>query len=164
MKKIYIIGFSIWLLSITACAYLGTTQAQTEYIPAPIEQQPDTRAQDIDDYFHKRGMPLEGYGKKFVEAADRNNIDWRLLPAISVKESTGGKFLIPGSYNAFGWGSGSVKFKSYDEAIDYITNKFGTGKYYAGKSVEGILKTYNPPSVEPEYSKNVIWIMEQFEK
>ena len=36
-------------------------------------------------------MPLLGLGKKMVIEAEKNNLDWRLLPAISVIESTGGK-------------------------------------------------------------------------
>lgn len=158
--------FIVWILSILIAGWFGylITPEVASYVPAPIDQMPDERAQMLDDYFDKYDMPLYGYGKKFVESADRNNIDWRLLAAISVKESTGGKFIAPGSYNAFGWGSGSVKFDSYDHAIDYINNKFTNGKYYKGKSIEGILKTYNPPTVEPEYSNRVIRIMESFEK
>ncbi|MBM6707100.1 hypothetical protein H6A68_08660, partial [Bifidobacterium pullorum subsp. saeculare] len=48
-----------------------------------------TRADAIDVYFKARNMPLEGMGMKMVLEAEKNNIDWRLLPAIAIRESTG---------------------------------------------------------------------------
>lgn len=125
----------------------------------------DTRAQKIDDYFKKRNMPLAGYGKKFVEEADKNNIDWRLMAALSVREQSGGKRLpynCPGktkNYNAWGWGSGSICFKSFDEGIEVVSLKLGTHRYYKGKSTYGKLITYNPPSVVKNYAYEVIAIM-----
>lgn len=116
----------------------------------------------IDAYFTKYNMPLAGFGATFVDAAEKNGIDWRLLPAIAVKESTGGKRLIPKSYNAFGWASGSHKFQSYEHSIHFISAKLGSGKYYKNKTTEQKLKTYNPPSVEPLYAKRVMNIMAQF--
>ena len=104
-------------------------------------------------------MPLAGTGKKFVAEADEHEIDWRLLAAISVQESTGGKRMPAGTHNAFGWNSGRYKFKSFDEAIAYISDKFENGKYYRGKDTIGILKTYNPPSVNKNYSSQVLGIM-----
>src|SRR3989338_3116903 len=53
-----------------------------------------SRAQRINEYFAKRDMPLAGFGDKFVKVADACGLDWRLLPAIGVRESSGGKHLI----------------------------------------------------------------------
>src|SRR3989344_813434 len=70
-------------------------------------------AQAIDAYFAERGMPLEGSGKKMAEEAEKNEIDWRLLPAIAVRESTGGKFDCKKvENNPFGWGSCKIGFKT----------------------------------------------------
>lgn len=52
---------------------------------------PDERVARIDRYFTEHSMPLAGYGAKFIEAADRCDMDWRLMPAIAVRESSGGK-------------------------------------------------------------------------
>src|SRR3989344_7368881 len=41
------------------------------------------RAAMIDSYFAERDLPLAGYGKVFVKAADANNISWTLLPTIA---------------------------------------------------------------------------------
>ena len=69
---------------------------------------PDERPARIDRYFAERKMPLAGYGAKFIEAADQCNMDWRLLPAIAVRESSGGKQAC--GNNPFGWGSCRTDF------------------------------------------------------
>lgn len=105
-------------------------------------------------------MPIAGAGNKFISEADEHGLDWRLLAAISVQESTGGKRMPAGSYNAFGWNSGNYIFESFEEAIAYISDKFENGRYYSGKDTIGILKTYNPPSVNKNYPSEVMSIME----
>ena len=49
------------------------------------------KADAIDTYFNDRNMPLKGMGMKMVQEAEKNDLDWRLLAAIAVRESTGGK-------------------------------------------------------------------------
>jgi hypothetical protein len=132
---------------------------------API----DTRPAQIDKYFSDRNMPLEGYGELMVAVADEHDLDWRLLPAIAVREQSGGKVLphnCPGTtknYNAFGWGSGRICFTSFDEAIRTVGMKIGNTdsalKYYKGKTTYAKLQTYNPPSVVKTYAEEVIAIM-----
>lgn len=126
-----------------------------------IVEKKDDRAERIDAYFAKYNMPLKGYGKNFVEAADKNGIDWRLLAAISVRESSGGLHMLPNSYNPLGWGSGSIKFNSFEEAINYVSDKLGNGKYYKNKSIKDKLDTYNPPSICPDYSESIMNIMKK---
>ncbi len=128
------------------------------------------KANAIDAYFKSKNMPLEGKGQKMVEEAEKNNLDWRLIPAISVRESTGGKFACKkASFNPFGWGSCKIGFNSYDEAIEIVAKNLGgnnpnTAKYYAGKDTKGILDKYNPPSVVPNYTKQVLAIMDTIEE
>lgn len=126
------------------------------------------KAEAIDSYFESRNMPLSGYGMKMIEEAEKNNLDWRLIPAISVIETTGGKFMCKNPKapnNPFGWGSCKFGFESIDIAIETIAKNLGgnnpkTAKFYAGKDIEGILKSYNPPSVVPDYSTKVMKVME----
>ena len=101
----------------------------------------------------------------FVLVAEKYGLDWRLLPAIGVRESSGGKAAC--SYNAFGWGSCKLghNFHSYEEAIEAIGRNLGgankaTARYYAGKSTHEKLYHYNG-SVEPPYIGEVIAIMEK---
>jgi hypothetical protein len=162
-------------LSINAftAAVEKSTQAQiatAQSIPSPedaaLQKEREEKAAKIDAYFAQYNMPLEGYGMKMVLEAEKHGLDWRLIPAIAVRESTGGKFACKN--NPFGWGSCKIGFKSYNEAIEVVsTNLSGdnpsTAHHYDGKSVRGILETYNPPSVVPTYAGEVIAIMNKIE-
>lgn len=130
-----------------------------------LQLEREEKAAKIDAYFAAGDMPLEGYGMKMVLEAEKNDLDWRLIPAIAVRESTGGRHACKSvSYSVFGWGSCKISFKSYDQAIESIAQHLGgnnpkTARYYDNKSVKDILETYNPPSVVPTYAKEVIAVM-----
>ena len=116
----------------------------------------------IDTYFAKRNMPLEGYGAKMVAEAEKNNIDWRLLPAIEIKESSGGRFAC--GYNPFGWGSCKIKFATYDIAIETVARNLGgnnpnTARYYKDKTLIEKLHYYNN-SVVPTYTAEILEFMD----
>jgi len=123
------------------------------------------KAESIDAYFAERDMPLEGTGMKMVEEAEKNGLDWRLLPAIAIRESTGGKNDCKKvSNNAFGWGSCKIGFKSNEEAIEVVARNLGgnnpkTAHHYDEKTTKGILHAYNPPSIVPRYAEQVMSIM-----
>lgn len=123
-------------------------------------------AEKIDAYFAKRNMPLEGYGAQMVAVAEKNNLDWRLLPAIAIKESTGGKFAC--ANNPFGWGSCKIKFKSFDHAIETVAMNLGgnnpnTERYYKDKTTVEKLHHYNN-SVVPTYTKEILGFMDLIEQ
>ena len=123
------------------------------------------KADAIDAYFALHDMPLEGTGMKMVEEAEDNDLDWRLLPAVAVRESTGGKHDCKKvENNPFGWGSCKIGFKSIDDAIETMARNLGgnnpkTAKHYDNKTTKGILHAYNPPSVIPKYAEQVMSIM-----
>lgn len=130
------------------------------------EQISNLKAEAIDTYFSKYHMPLAGTGEEMVEAAEKYDIDWRLLPAIAVRESTGGKYAcksVPHSF--FGWGSCTIGFKSDAEAIEVLAknlsgNNKNTAVHYSGKTTKQILEKYNPPSIVPNYASQVMRIMD----
>jgi len=128
-----------------------------------------SHAEAIDTYFKERNMPLEGTGMTFVLVAEKYGLDWNLLPAIAVRESSGGKNAC--GYNAFGWASpkncNHAYLKSYEEAIEIVGKNLGganerTAKYYAGKSTEEKLYYYNG-TVVSTYPNEVIAIMNKIE-
>lgn len=150
-----------------ASSLLAFNQTDNQELNTKIRQ---IRARAIDDYFRSRELPLVGYGDRFVQVAEINNLDWRLLPAIAMIETTGGKNLcksLPADkkWNPFGWGSCKIGFESFDTAIDVVARNLGgnnpnTARYYKGKTNREILDAYNPPSVVPDYSKKVMKVME----
>lgn len=124
------------------------------------------KADAIDAYFAKYDMPMEGTGMKMVIEAKKNDIDWRLLPAIAVRESTGGKYSCKKvTYSSFGWGSCKINFESHNKAIEIVALNLGgnnpnTDQHYEDKSVKEILQAYNPPSVVKYYADQVMKIMD----
>ena len=129
----------------------------------------EEKAKKIDQYFLDRGLPLAGYGKTFVEEAEKNDIPWNLLPAIAMIESTGGKHACQKATHSFlGWGSCKINFKSKEDAIALVSKNLGgnnppTARYYKGKNVVAILNTYNPPQYRRDYVPLVTGVMKSIE-
>jgi len=132
-----------------------------------VQEAKAKKAESIDAYFQAHNMPLEGTGMKMVVEAEKNKLDWRLMPAIAVRESTGGKNACEYVLNnPFGWGSCKIGFKSTEEAIETVALNLGgnnpkTEFHYAGKTTEEILNRYNPPTIAPNYAKQVMSIMNE---
>ncbi|MFA4975692.1 MAG: hypothetical protein WC839_03770 [Candidatus Paceibacterota bacterium] len=159
--------------NIEASELLALNQAlyqEAKDLKARLDLASQAKAEAIDAYFESHDMPLAGYGIKMVNEAIKNDLDWRLLPAIAIRESTGGKFdCIKVTNNPFGWGSCKIGFKSNEEAIETVARNLGgnnpnTAKHYADKTTEQILKAYNPPSIIPNYVKQVKSIMNSIGK
>lgn len=126
----------------------------------------EIKARAIDDYFEEHNMPLAGTGMKMVQEAEKNDLDWRLIAAIAVRESTGGKFDCKRvDNNPFGWGSCKIGFKTLDSAIETVARNLGgnnpkTAHHYEGKDTKAILQKYNPPSIVARYAQQVMSIMD----
>lgn len=119
------------------------------------------KARKIETYLkvNRGNAPLAGYADKFVEVANKYNLDYRLLPAISVMESSGGKVLFR-PYNAWGWGKKG--FSSFEEGIETV-GKGLSGYYARGKdTVEKIAPTYCPPN-STNWARNVNQFMNEIE-
>ena len=131
-------------------------------VEVSVDETRKEKAEIIDTYFKDRSMPLKGTGMTFVLVAEKYGLDWRLLPAIGIRESSGGKAAC--GYNAFGWGSCKLhNFHSYEEAIEAVGKNLGganikTSRYYAGKSTYDKLYYYNG-TVLPTYPDEVVAIM-----
>ena len=123
----------------------------------------EERAKEIDAFFASYDSPLSGYGEKFVLEANKNDIDWRLLPAIAMRESTAGKHACKNVSNSvFGYGSCKISFKSIDDSIRIVAESLGgnnpsTANHYDDKTTLQILRKYN--SVIKNYPKQVAEIM-----
>ncbi len=86
--------------------------------------QDDYRVKILSDYLAQRNSPLTPYAADFVENADKYNLDWKLVAAISGVESTFGEAIPVNSYNAWGWGvygDNVIRFGSWKEGIQTIS-------------------------------------------
>lgn len=127
---------------------------------APTKKVTDKRVTQIKKYLSKRNAPLAKYAQDFVDAADQYKIDYRIVAAISIIESGGGKTTFK-PYNAWGWGKSG--FKNWTEGI-YTVSK-GIAKYYSkGLTTPKLIsKTYCPPSAD-NWANKVQYVMNEISK
>ena len=142
-----------------------TSEVAPKVITTPAVEIRKKRALAIDTFLENRGSVLAGYGEKFVTEAEENDIDYRLLVAISGRETTFGGNMCKNPKapnNPFGYGSCRFGFKSIDESIEKVSASLGgnnknTARHYDGLNTKQILRKYN--SVIPDYPQEVIRIM-----
>jgi len=107
----------------------------------------DGRIRTLTLFLDSYDSPLKDYAADFVKSADNYGVDWKLVPAITGVESTFGKFIPQGSYNAYGWANGNFYFQSWSESIDIVTKTLKERYIDKGAdTVEKIAPIYAPPS------------------
>jgi len=124
----------------------------------------DSKTEIVRQFLARYNSPLEPYAPDIVAAANRYDMDWRLLPAIAMQESTLCKKIIADSHNCWGWGiygKKVTKFSNYPEAIETITKTLST-KYRDKGLVTAfeIAKLYNPSNTN-NWAENVTFVMNQ---
>jgi hypothetical protein len=109
--------------------------------------QPDARTIRLKNFLRRLHCPVENLAEDFVQAADDNHLDWRLLPSISVIESGGGKAYR--NNNLFGWNQGSAAFPSIRAGLHLVAFRLGHSSLYRDRDSAGKLRVYNPDSTYP---------------
>lgn len=172
MKTLFAILASLFLLAtgeskLLANEYVSTSATIQKFNTNKsqifeIENMYDVRVIKLRNFLLRHKSPLAPYANIFVQSADKYNVDWRLVPAITGIESSFGKRIPHQSYNAYGWANGNYKFRSWEESIEHVTKTLRE-KYYdkGANTIEEIAKRYAPPSTT--WSKNVRFFMNQIE-
>ncbi len=127
--------------------------------PIAVEavSQKDPRWILVKQFLLNNGAPAHLYTADFLIAADRNGLDWRLLPSLSIIESGGGREAR--NNNMFGWDNCRVHFRTAKEGIYRVASWLANSSLYRKKtSVDQILWTYNP---RKEYTRKVRALMAQ---
>lgn len=107
----------------------------------------DFRVENLRKFLQKYNSPLTSYAEEFVIYADENSLDYRLVPAITGVESTFGKRIPQGSYNAYGWANGEYEFESWEDSIKHVSEVLKTSYIDRGVfSINQIARVYAPPS------------------
>lgn len=145
----------------------GQAQAKVyvrETAPKIEAKQMDKRAEILHAYLAKYNSPMQYQAQDFIDAADANGLDWKLLPAIAGVESTFGKF-IPGGYNAWGWGvygNQAIYFKSWREGM--FTVSAGLRKNYINRGLTNPAAINRMYSTSSRWSTNVNYFLTDIEK
>ena len=177
MKKVILLTgfFTFAPILLTFCilyfSYLGfekkgpfnllTKQNTLSYAALPDNQnvitegftQKDARVAMVTDFFKRYNSPLLPYAQTVVSDADKYGIDYRLIPAIAMQESTLCKNLpakLKDSHNCWGFGIYGKKvttFDNYEQAIDTVTKTLATQYKNNGlETPEQIMAKYTPSS------------------
>ena len=112
----------------------------------------------MEAFFKSHHCPAPFLTADYVAAADAYDVDYRLLPALSVRESTCGRHARLN--NRWGWDSAQTGFESLVHGIHFITRQLATGRYYRGKTLDGKLRAYNP---NPEYAGEIRKLMREID-
>jgi hypothetical protein len=157
--SIFLPIFTIIFLGILMEPSVRAESSHPENSFEKIEFKQIDRADTLRKFFKKYNSPLADNADTFIKVADQYGIDYRIMPAITGVESTFARFYIPNTHNPFGWGSGRIAFKSFDEAIEGVAK--GLNEIYLSKgrdTVEKIAPVYNPPH-PTTWSRNVNYFM-----
>lgn len=127
----------------------------------------DGRSKIVEEFFQNYHSVLASFAQDFILVADKYQLDFRLLPAIAMQESNGGKKMPEDSFNPFGfgiYGSRLIRFQSFEEAIETVALSLRKDYLNQGLATpEEIMTRYTPPSLSKggAWAKGVSSFMEE---
>lgn len=128
----------------------GSAGSLTSFAPLLV----DYRVIRLKSFLKTYNSPLVDHAVTFIREADKHNLDWRLVAAIAGTESTFGKHIPQGSYNAWGWGiptgaQSGIGFDNWDHGIATVTQ--GLKERYVNKGSTTI------PQIGRIYAASPVW-------
>ena len=115
----------------------AVSEAGTAATLAFHEVKSDDRVERLRAFLSSYDSPLAAVADTFINQADKNGLDWKLVAAIAGVESTFGKAIPTGSYNAWGWGvftgaQDGVHFKDWADGIAQVSEGLRNNYYNRG--------------------------------
>lgn len=159
---VFMLGLSLFTAKAEAKTVVGLTESLSSDNILLANAKSDPRVEKLEGFLINYKSPLAEYSFYFVYCADKYGLDWTLLPAITGMESTFGKRIPYGSYNAYGWGNGLSRFGSWEESIDHVSQKLA--EKYIAKGLNTPYKinsVYCPPN--PTWGRKVASFMEKID-
>lgn len=156
---------SIAHASVHTQAKIVLASAQQPEVEKVLGTTTDSRVTALEEFFSRYRSPLLPYSQKLVDVADKYSLDWRLLPAIAMQESTLCQRIPKNSFNCWGYGiyGGKVKrFPDFNTAIETVSQTLSE-KYKDKHGLEGpkeIVTRYTPANTN-DWSGQVSYVMER---
>lgn len=123
---------------------------------APVVSKNDARLTKLTAFLKEKNSPLMPFSELIIAEADKYDIGWTKIVAISGIESNFGKALPLNSHNAWGiGGSDFMYFKNWEEGIQYVSKMLS--KHYKDSELRAIKAKYCPISdgCNPEWTSVV---------
>ena len=169
MKHLFITVAVLLLVIVlsTKNAYASVKIAGTSaLLSEQIERAEDYRVKKLTAYLETYNSPLAPHAGTFIAEADKHNLDWKFVAAVSGVESTFGMCIPYNSNNAWGYGvyDGNVrKFTSWDEAIITISKDIRM-KYMNTWGAKDIYHIGTIYAADPKWAGKVMYFMHQIEE
>jgi hypothetical protein len=154
----------------TAAAGLALGATTVADVPSPLfkpgltgESRPDPRVARLEKFFRRYHCPAPHHVSEYLHVADGYGLDYRLLPAVSIRETLCGvaeKDRADMLNNYWGYHPGRQIFPSVSAGIEYVARQLAQNPLYKGKPLQDKLFTYNP---RPAYPEEIRRIMRQIE-
>jgi len=135
-------------------------------LPPPPEKIEEVTSQAkinaLQEFFGKYRSPLTTYAEEIVDAADRYGLDYRLLPAIAMQESTLCRRAPKDSNNCWGFGiyGGKVKrFSDFSQAIEAVSKTLAQEYHNKGLREPIQIMTKYTPANTKDCAQNVSYVM-----
>ncbi len=129
------------------------------------EKAPDSRVKILKEFLEQYNSPLVPFAEDFVGYADKYELDWKLVAAISGLESTFGHQIPYNSYNGWGWGvfgDNVIRFSSWKEGIETVSEGLRTNylNKWGAKDIYQIGRLY---ASSPTWAQRVTYLMNSIE-
>jgi hypothetical protein len=163
-----VILFFILLFGFAKPAFaLDPVSGQTAQLSSFGEILVDKRVDTLRAFLHEYNSPMEKDAVSFIREADKNSLDWKLVVAIAGTESTFGKHIPRGSYNAWGWGipTGAqygVGFTSWADGIATVSR--GLKENYIDKGALTLNEIGDIYAASPVWAAHVRFFIEKIEQ
>lgn len=126
----------------------------------------DARVEIVRQFLANYDSPLEPYANLLVATAEKYNLDFRLLPAVAMQESTLCRFIPEDSYNCWGYGIYAdkvIRFDSYEDAIETVGQGISQDYVYDGLSTPELIMNRYTPSSNGSWANAVRQFMEDMD-
>jgi len=129
----------------------------------------DERTTVLGNFLEKYDSPLKFYTTEIIEAADKYGLDWRLLPAIAMQESTLCNNLperYSDTYNCWGFGIYGTKvtrFSNYEDAIETVSRSLAINYIAHGLDTPEEIMTKYTPSSNGSWAESVAYVMSRLQ-
>jgi hypothetical protein len=107
----------------------------------------DPRIVRLGKLFRTYNCPEPHHISEYLSAADGYGLDYRLLPAVSIRETLCG--ISEKQNNRWGYHPGRQTFPSIEVGIDFVARQLAENPLYKGKTLQEKLFTYNPLPAYP---------------
>ena len=152
---------------------LGEQTYKTNSLPENVSRvelvKKDERTTVLGNFLEKYDSPLKFYTTEIIEAADKYGLDWRLLPAIAMQESTLCNNLperYSDTYNCWGfgiYGNKVTRFSNYEDAIETVSRSLAVNYIAHGLDTPEKIMTKYTPSSNGSWAESVAYVMSRLQ-